>query len=634
MANVFLRSLSVVVLCLPTAQSLAAAKGQYQGPSEVVASPDGKELFVTCADANRIAVIEAAGQKVVRSLACPARPTGLVFTPDGKTLFVTCGIPEGTVSLMDPVSGAIKATVKVGYGATGPSVSPDGKRLYVCNRFDDNVTVIDVAGKKQVACVPAVREPTVSAITPDGKLLFVANLMPKDPADADDVACMVTVINTADNSTSTIRLPNGSSSLRGICVSPDGKLACAVHILARYKMPTTQLERGWTNTNAISIIDVGAKKLVNTALLDEIDRGAANPWDVGFTADGKFICVTHAGTHEVSVIDSAALMKKLADAQAKEKAEKEAGTYSAGYGYTTTSNVPNDLAFLVGLRRRIPVQGRGGWLGADRTEANGPRGMAIVGNKLYIATYFSDKVAVVDLAADSPRKQVALIPLGPQPELTTERFGEMCFHDAWLCFQHWQSCASCHPDARVDGLNWDLMNDGLGNPKNARSMLLAHKTPPAMAAAVRATGEEAVRAGFTHILFTVHSEELYSAVDAYLKSLKPLPSPALVNGQLSEAAKRGKQLFFDSRIGCASCHPAPLYTDLKEYNVGSRSPLDRRDTFDTPTLIECWRTAPYMHDGHYVTLKQVLKEGKHGQPKNKPLSEKEIDDLVEFVRSL
>ena len=48
------------------------------------------------------------------------------------------------------------------------------------------------------------------------------------------------------------------------------------HILSRYQMPTTQLERGWMNTNAMSVIDVAAKKLLNTVLLDDIDLGAAD----------------------------------------------------------------------------------------------------------------------------------------------------------------------------------------------------------------------------------------------------------------------------------------------------------------------------------------------------------------------
>ncbi len=73
------------------------------------------------------------------------------------------------------------------------------------------------------------------------------------------------------------------------------------------------------------------------------------------------------------------------------------------------------------------------------------------------------------------------------------------------------------------------------------------------------------------------------------------------------------------------------------HDVGSRGEYDRRDTFDTPTLVECWRTAPYMHDGHYVTLKELLSKGRHGQ-KNKggkiDLTDKQIADLVEYVKSL
>ena len=71
----------------------------------------------------------------------------------------------------------------------------------------------------------------------------------------------------------TIRLPNGSSSVRGICISPDGKQVYVTHILSRYQMPTTQLDRGWMNTNTLSIIDVQTKKLLNTVLLDDVDLG-------------------------------------------------------------------------------------------------------------------------------------------------------------------------------------------------------------------------------------------------------------------------------------------------------------------------------------------------------------------------
>jgi cytochrome c peroxidase len=218
--------------------------------------------------------------------------------------------------------------------------------------------------------------------------------------------------------------------------------------------------------------------------------------------------------------------------------------------------------------------------------------------------------------------------------MTIKRKGEMLFHDASLCFQNWQSCASCHPGgARADALNWDLLNDGIGNPKNTKSLLFSHRTPPAMFTAVRQNAEMAVRAGIRHILFAVRPEEEAVAIDEYLKSLRPVPSPYLINGRLSASAKRGRRIFNKAR--CASCHKGRLHTDLRQYNLGIGKGLDKDQKFDTPTLVEVWRTAPYLYDGRAVTIEEVLTkynpDDKHGLTSN--LSDKEITDLANFVLS-
>jgi YVTN family beta-propeller protein len=532
----------------------------------------------------------------------------------------------------------VAATIPVGHTPGAPVVSPDGKRLYVANRFNNNVSVVDLEAKKEIARVPVSREPAAAAITPDGKTLLVANLLPTDRSDSYDVAIVVTLIDTASNQSSSIRLPNGSTNSHGVCVSPDGKHAYVTHILARYQMPTTQLERGWMNTNALSILDVAGKKLVNTVLLDDVDLGAANPWGVAVTADGKHVCVTHAGTHEVSVIDMPGVMEKLSKIPVEAKPAEPGKPYDnrGSFSSATQADVPNDLAFLVDLRRRIRLQSSP--LFAPQTTGplvNGPRGLAVVGTKAYAALYFSDNLGIVDFSP-KPEKQVTIVPLGPEPKLTVTRRGFMFFNDADFCFQHWQSCGSCHPDARIDSLNWDLMNDGMGNPKNNKSMLLAHQTPPAMWEGVRPNAESGVRSGITHIQFAVRPEEEAAAIDEYLKALQPVPSPYLVNGQLSPAAVRGREIFFSEKIGCGVCHPEPTYTDRLMHDVESKGQYDRRADFDTPQLNECWRTAPYLHDGRYVTIKELIKEGKHGHKQGAvtKLSEQELNDLVEFVLSL
>ena len=600
----------VILLC---AGPVAQAKGEYLSPLDVIADSAGKTLYVAEATAGQVAVLDVETQKVTKTISVPAGPTGLALAPDGTKLYVTGNGPNGRVFVVNLDSGKVTAKFRAGYKPNAPVVSPDGKTLYVCNKFNDNVSVLDSASGKELAKIAVAREPVAAAITADGKTLFVANHLPAGATDGDYAAAEVSVIDTASKRVSSIKLPNGSASLHDIVIAPDGKHAYVTHILARYQLPTTQLERGWMNTNALTVIDVPNKKLLNTVLLDDVDLGAANPWGVACTADGKYICVTTAGTHELSVIDRAMLHDKIDRAG---KGEKVSDATSSA------DDVPNDLSFLVTLKRRLKLTG------------NGPRGLAVIGTKAYIAEYFSDSLGVVDIDPEIRPKAESVV-LGPKKPVSVVRQGEIFFHDATLCFQKWQSCSSCHPgEARTHALNWDLMNDGLGNPKNTKSLLLAHKTPPAMGLGVRANAEAAVRAGIRHIQFAVRPEEDAVAIDEYLKSLKPIPSPYLVKGKLSKSAKRGRKVF--ETAGCASCHTGELYTDMERHDLGIGKWLDEGQSFDTPTLIEAWRTGPYLYDGRAATIEDMLKkhnlDDKHGQTAD--LTDKQIKDLAVFVLSL
>ncbi|MFA7004367.1 MAG: cytochrome D1 domain-containing protein [Verrucomicrobiia bacterium] len=598
------------------------SKSQWLSPTALAATADGKTMFVAYATANQVAVFDIAAGKVARTIEMPASPLGMALSTDGKQLFVTCAAPSSSVCIVDTTANKVVATIPTGHTTMAPVLSPDGKTLYVCNRFNNCVSVIDLAQRKEVSRVSVPREPVAAAVTPDGKLLLVANHLHTGRADADVVAAVVTIIDPASGKViKDIALPNGSGLLRDVRVSPDGKFACVTHVLARFHLPTTQLERGWMNTNALSIIDLTKCALFNTVLLDNVDSGAANPWAAAWSADGKQICVTHAGTHEVSVIDAPALLEKLAKMPAAIDPNAKIDYNAAS---RVAADVPNDLSFLVGVRNRIKLHD------------SGPRAIALVDKKIYTANYFSDSLSVIDQAA--PNVTAASIPLGSKRTMTAVRKGESLWNDATMCFQGWQSCGSCHSsDARVDGLNWDLLNDGIGNPKNSKTMLLSHKTPPAMSMGVRDTAETAVRSGIKNILFAVRPEDDAKAIDEYLKSLQPIPSPYLEKGKLSAAAQRGKKLFADKAVGCAECHSSSAFTNMKSYDVGTRGQFDKaEEIFDTPALIEGWRGAPYLHDGSAATMRDVLTtrnaNDKHG--KTKHLSPQQIDDLNAYLLSL
>lgn len=639
--NPHVTTLAACLTCLALSQARASSLSPAEclSPAALVATPDGKRVFIACATANQVAVFDLAGCRIIDRIPVPHTPSGLALSPDGARLYVTCAAPQSSVRVLEAGSCKPLATIPAGHTAMAPVVSPDGTTLFVCNRFNNDVSVINLNAAQQECRIPVQREPVAADITRDGRYLLVANHLHIGRADSERVAAVVSVIDTASRKVvEELPLPDGSGLLNDLRVSPDGKYAVVTHLLARFRLPATQLDRGWMNSNAATIIDLARMAVLNTVLLDNIDRGAANPWGIAWSSDSATLLITHAGTHEVSLIDFAATLARLAKLPAVLDNSKPAEPYSAS---RVQADVPNDLAFLVGVRRRIKLPQ------ADL----GPRAAVVVEHKAYVANYFSDSLSLLDLGSPQPTPQS--IPLSPNPisadakrllsplepcSLPLTRKGEFYFHDGGICFQGWQSCSSCHPgQARADGLNWDLLNDGIGNPKNTKSLLLAHKTPPAMSMGVRETAEMAVRAGIRHILFTEQPEQVAAAIDAYLKSLQPLPSPYLVNGRLSDSARRGEKLFKDRNIGCATCHPPGLFTDLRTYDVGTRGRFDQpADRFDTPTLVEAWRTAPYLHDGSAATIREVLTvhnpRNEHG--KTSHLTPQQIESLAAYVLSL
>jgi YVTN family beta-propeller protein len=586
----------------------------YLSPLAVVADPAGKLLYVAEHTAMRVAVVETATDRVLRTIPLTERPSGLALAADGSRLYVTGGVAAGKVFVVDTRQGTVLETLAAGHTPVAPVLSRDGNTLFVCNRFSNMVSVHDLKTKAVPTRIPASREPIAAGLSADGKWLFVANMLPAGPADSGDVAAEVTVIDTAvRRAEKPIRLPDGSSGVRGLCLSPDGRYVYVTHTLGRYQLPASQIERGWIETNAVTVIDAGARARSNTILLDDINMGAANPWGIVCSPDGKYLVVAHAGTHEVSVIDRPALHKRLDEAGQGSKVSDVS---------VSAAEVINDMAFLTGIRQRVPLKG------------NGPRGITIAGSTVYAAEYFSATVDVVELAA-GPHLESRSIKLGAEPPMSAERRGEMLYHDAQYCTEKWLSCASCHPsEGRPDGLNWDLMLDGVGNGKNTKSHLFSHQTPHTTWTATRPNAEASVRAGFRYIEFAERPEADAVNVDAYLKSLRPVPSPYLENGKLSAAGERGHKVF--EKAGCGSCHPGRFYTDMLKHDIGTGRGPEKGMEFDVPSLVEVWRTAPYLHDGRAPTLRALFTSADSGPLLNLSgrLSESEINDLIVFVSSI
>lgn len=570
--------------------SLAFAGTPPFFPTDITLNGKG-EILMTEKGTSRISIYSPDGKTLLQSIPVDEPPTGILLENDKA--YVTTSAATGHLQIISMQSGQKEANIATGSGACYPIFGPDKKHIYVCNQFQNTVSEVDPVRGIVTRSAKVLREPKSAQFSMDGKYLFVTNYLPAQRADLDYVAACVSVIRMDDfTKVKDIQLANGSNALRGICMTPDGKYMYVSHNLGRFTVPTSQLQQGWMNTSAFSIIDVAAQKFLGAVVVDEPERGAAGIWNIA--CDDETLFITHSGTHEISVIDHKAMLNKF-------------------LSYPDKSMLDYDLRFLYGLRKRIPLQG------------NGPRKMIMKNGKLYIPTYFADILNVVDTRT----LEITAVNLNPEREESDENKGERYFNDASHCFQNWQSCNGCHPgDARTDGMNWDLMNDGVGNSKNCKSLLYSHPTPPSMISGIRETAEWAVRAGFKFIQFFDITEDDATCVDAYLKSLEAVPSPYLVNGELSDLAKQGRKIF--EKLNCTECHSGPYYTDLKMHRIGEDVEFEKG--WDTPTLREVWRTAPYLFDGRAATMEEVFEIHKHGI--DKKISKKEIKALTEYVNSL
>ena len=157
-------------------------------------------------------------------------------------------------------------------------------------------------------------------------------------------------------------------------------------------------------------------------------------------------------------------------------------------------------------------------------------------------------------------------------------------------------------------------------------------------------------------------DEVSRSLASFVRSLLSGDSPfdRFINGDraaLTTEQQAGLQVF-RGKANCTACHVGPTFTDERFHNTGvawregqlldeGRFGVTRRSedrgAFKTPTLREIARTAPYMHDGSLVTLREVVDYYDRGgnsnpgldaelRPLNLTASDK--DALIGFLQSL
>ncbi len=142
----------------------------------------------------------------------------------------------------------------------------------------------------------------------------------------------------------------------------------------------------------------------------------------------------------------------------------------------------------------------------------------------------------------------------------------------------------------------------------------------------------------------------------------PAPAPNAIFANFTAQENRGKEIFLSPQNACAACHGSETFTPPQERNNGldlvtvdrgfgavTNRPQDEA-TFKVTTLRNVELTAPYMHDGRFATLEEVVEHYSsgvknhpnlsnplrlpNGNPRNLNLSVADKQALVAFLKTL
>ena len=148
-----------------------------RGVNHLDYSVNGRYLIASCEFSNELIKIDVAERKVLSRLPLPRRrgqPQDVRLSPDGKVFYVADMRAHG-VYLIDGENFTVLDFLPTGKGAHGLSISRDSKMLYVSNRGEGSISVIDFATRKVVNKwrFPGGGSPDMGGLSIDGKILWL-----------------------------------------------------------------------------------------------------------------------------------------------------------------------------------------------------------------------------------------------------------------------------------------------------------------------------------------------------------------------------------------------------------------------------------------------------------------------------
>ncbi len=188
------------------------------------------------------------------------------------------------------------------------------------------------------------------------------------------------------------------------------------------------------------------------------------------------------------------------------------------------------------------------------------------------------------------------------------------------------ACASCHPEGGDDGHVWNFEILGARRTQSIRGGILS--TAP-----FHWNGDMPTFDTLAHAVLGNRMgggsfpAEYVDVLAQYVDRIPALPHATPAD---PAAVDRGRALFQDTTVACASCHGGPTFTSNASMDVGTGG------VFQVPSLRGLRWRAPYMHDGCAATLRDRFGPcgGRESHGHTAALSPAQLDDLTAYLQTL
>ena len=196
------------------------------------------------------------------SITVGALPHGLAVTPDGSKVYVA-NKGEDTVSVIETATRTvIRNPLTFGFEPLHLAISPQGDYVYITNSGTGRIAVLDAATNSVVDLVDVGAAPVAVAVAPDGTQVYVT---------VDNLPSTVAVIDVATRSVTKWIEVDGAW---GVCVAPDSS---EIYV-ASYTSPTVSVISAATQTFLKKRGRSTVVFRVLSRILVSVDRGRCQGW--------------------------------------------------------------------------------------------------------------------------------------------------------------------------------------------------------------------------------------------------------------------------------------------------------------------------------------------------------------------